>query len=75
MQSMLTLFKWLRGVCLQPLRSHLGARTAPNTTWLLLGFLRDLTRSKSELEEEHARLREELKQLMEQGPGWVEEEV
>ena len=75
MQRMLTLFKGLRDVCLQSLHSHFVAWTKPNTTSLLLGTLTDLTRSKSELEEENARLRQQLNQLVEKGPWWSDEEV
>jgi hypothetical protein len=52
----LTFITWLTGYCLRSLNDLFVAWTTPETTLLQLGTLTDLSRSKSELVAENARL-------------------
>jgi len=58
--GILTFIKRLTGFCLQSLHYRFVAWTKPDTTFLLLGTLTDLARSKSELVAENALLRQQL---------------
>jgi hypothetical protein len=56
MHRILTFITWLTGYCHRSLNDRFVAWTTPGTTSLLLGSLTDLSRSKSELVAENARL-------------------
>ena len=60
MQSILTFFKRLAGQGLKSLHHRCVAWIKPDTNFLLLGILTDLTRSKSDLVAENALLRKPL---------------
>jgi hypothetical protein len=55
-QGILTFMQRMTGGCLQSLQQRFVVWTKPDTTSLLLGALTDLSRSKSELVAENARL-------------------
>jgi putative transposase len=59
-RRILTFITWLTRLCLRTLHHRLVAWTTPDTTSLLLGTLTDISRSKSELVEENALLRQQL---------------
>ncbi len=60
MRRILTFITWLTRLCLRTLHHRFVAWTTPDTTSLLLGTLTDISRSKSELVEENALLRQQL---------------
>lgn len=60
MQRILTFVTCMTRFCLQALHHRFLAWTKPDTTFLILGTLTDLTRSKSELVAENALLRQQL---------------
>jgi transposase InsO family protein len=59
-QRILTLVTWLTRLCLRSLHHRFVAWTTPDATSLLLGMLKDLSRSKSHLVAENALLRKPL---------------
>src|SRR5215471_12323948 len=65
-QRILTFITRLTRLCLQSLHHRYVTWTKPNTTSLMLGTLKDLARSKSELVAENAFLRQQLIMLRRQ---------
>jgi putative transposase len=59
-QRILTFVTWLTRLCLRSLHHRFVAWTTPDATSLLLGMLKDLSRSKSHLVAENALLRKPL---------------
>jgi hypothetical protein len=58
--SLLIFIKQMTSMCLQSLQHRFVDRTKPSTTFLILGTVADLARSKSELVAENALLRQQL---------------